>query len=175
MTGYSDEEHYADPDLGFKLVHPDDVHILEQAAGGGEAPLVLRWVRKDGTVLWTEQRNVPVFDADGQLVAIEGIARDITRQKNAEDALRRSHDELDRRVEGLLNSLSHEIRTPLRTMVSLSELLQTDHAGELSAEAHDLLSRVVAAGQVLDGLLLSLVQGKISLPETPVPGEERRD
>lgn len=88
ITGYTPEEHYADPDLGVKLVHPDDLPLLEQLrAGSLEAmrrPAVLRWVHKDGHTIWTEQRNVPVLDEEGRLIAIEGVARDITAQKEAE-------------------------------------------------------------------------------------------
>ena len=93
ITGYTPEEHYADPDLGFRLVHPDDRPLLDKMANReviSERPIVLRWVRKDGTVIWTEQRNVPVVDHNGMLVAIEGIARDITDRKQAEEALRES-------------------------------------------------------------------------------------
>ncbi len=93
MTGYTPEEHYADPDLGFKLIHSDDLHILEQIMEGdfdAKQPFELRWVRKDGTLLWTEQRNVKIFNETGELVAIEGIARDITERKQMERALRSS-------------------------------------------------------------------------------------
>lgn len=38
ITGYTPEEHYADPDLGFKLIHPDDRRRLEAAAHGATAP-----------------------------------------------------------------------------------------------------------------------------------------
>ena len=31
VTGYSPEEHYADPDISFKILHPDDHHLLEDA------------------------------------------------------------------------------------------------------------------------------------------------
>ncbi len=88
ITGYTPEEHYADPQLGYKLVHPDDIHILEDASSkvNGE-PVVLRWIRKDGTTIWTEQRNVLIFDTNGTPVAIEGLATDITAQKDAEAAL----------------------------------------------------------------------------------------
>ncbi|HYQ84492.1 MAG TPA: PAS domain-containing protein, partial [Rubrobacter sp.] len=48
MTGYTPEEHYADPDLGFKRVHPEDRHLLENSMRSPEEPLVLRWYRKDG-------------------------------------------------------------------------------------------------------------------------------
>ena len=90
ITGYTPEEHYANPDLGFELVHPDDRHLLVGIAEGAllGASLTLRWVRRDGRVIWTEQRNVAVRDdRTGQLVAIEGIARDVTARKRAEDQL----------------------------------------------------------------------------------------
>lgn len=99
MTGFTPEEHYEDPDLGFKLVHPEDRHLLEAAAASRSAssePSVLRWVRKDGSVLWAEQRNVPIHDDTGRLVALEGIARDVTQQRLAAGELEQFKDTLDR-------------------------------------------------------------------------------
>ncbi len=93
ITGYTPEEHYANPSLGFELVHPQDRALLVEMQQSPEAladPLVLRWVRKDGTIIWTEQRNTLIFDDEGTLVAIEGIARDVTERKRAEEALRTS-------------------------------------------------------------------------------------
>ncbi len=98
ITGYTPEEHYADPDLGTKVAHPEDRPLLEALASGKvdpTQPLVLRWVRKDGEVIWTEQRNVPVFDEKNNLIAIEGIARDITERKRTQEA----EKELARRIE----------------------------------------------------------------------------
>lgn len=95
MTGYTPEDHYADPDLGMKLIHPEDRPLLEkyfQGQGVFREPLTLRWVRKDGTILWTEQRNVPIFDEAGNLVALEGIARDVTERKLAEERIRQSEE-----------------------------------------------------------------------------------
>jgi PAS domain S-box-containing protein len=88
ITGYTPEDHYADPDLGFKLVHPEDRHILENSMHktNGE-PVILRWLKKDGTTIWTEQRNVLIFDKAGNPYAIEGISTDITAQKEAEAKL----------------------------------------------------------------------------------------
>jgi hypothetical protein len=53
-----------------------------------EEPLVLRWYRKDGGLIWTEQRNMPIYDEAGNVIAMEGIARDITKRKLAEEARR---------------------------------------------------------------------------------------
>jgi PAS domain S-box-containing protein len=90
MTGYTPEEHYEDPDLGFKMVHAEDRPILEEAQRGGafERPITLRWTKKDGTVFWAEQRNVGIYGSDGELVAIEGIARDVTDRERAENEQR---------------------------------------------------------------------------------------
>lgn len=87
LTGHTPDEFYADPDLGFKLVHPDDRPLLE-ALMRGEVPsgatLTLRWVRKDGRIVWTEQRSVLLYDEMGILTGISGIVRDVTTQKTAE-------------------------------------------------------------------------------------------
>ena len=88
VTGYTPEEHYADPDLGWKLVHPDDRHLLEEASkdrSPGSKTIELRWQKKDGSIIWTEQRNLPIFDDAGNLIALEGMARDITERKRNED------------------------------------------------------------------------------------------
>lgn len=95
ITGFTPEEHYADPDLGFKLVHPDDKKILEKISDNGKKinqPIELRWVKKDGTIIYTEQKNVPIIDDKGELIAIEGIARDISERKRVESILRESEE-----------------------------------------------------------------------------------
>jgi hypothetical protein len=90
ITGYTPEDHYNDPQLGFKLVHPEDRILLENTTrySKGE-PLELRWIRKDGVVIWTEQQNVLLFDEHDEPYAIEGNARDITDRKNTELGLRK--------------------------------------------------------------------------------------
>lgn len=89
MTGYTPEEHYANPELGFNVIHPEDRHLMEEIIGARAdfpEPLELRWIGKDGRVVWTEQRNLLIRDRDGQVVALEGIARDITERKKVEYA-----------------------------------------------------------------------------------------
>lgn len=91
LTGYTPEDHYANPNLGFELVHPDDREkmrdLLEHVDG---SPVVLRWIKKNGEVVWAEQSNVPVYDNDGRLIAIEGIVRDVTERQKSNEALKRA-------------------------------------------------------------------------------------
>jgi PAS domain S-box-containing protein len=92
IIGYTPEEHYADPELRFKIVHPDDRHLIEEALRSPETPITIRWLRKDGGVIWIEQRTKAIYDGAGELVAIEGIARDITERKRVEEALRTTQE-----------------------------------------------------------------------------------
>lgn len=117
MIGYTPEEHYEDPDLSLKLVHPEDKHLISAVAEEKTAidkPLVLRWVCKDGHVIWAELNNVPIFDEAGNLIAIEGIARDITERKKAEEVLREKLDEL---------KAVNKISVALRSANTLDEML----------------------------------------------------
>jgi PAS domain-containing protein len=54
--------------------------------------LTVRWINRDGGVLWTEQQVRKIYDDQGDMVAVEGIGRDITERKEAEEALRRSEE-----------------------------------------------------------------------------------
>jgi PAS domain S-box-containing protein len=100
IIGYTPEEHYADPELRFKIVHPDDRHLIEEALRSPESLITIRWLRKDGGVIWIEQRTKAIYDGAGELVAIEGIARDITERKRVEEALRTTQEFL----EGILDN-----------------------------------------------------------------------
>lgn len=80
-------------------VHPEDVASTKAAAenlaqGTPTTGLVNRYRAKDGTWRWIEWNSVSVPE-EGLIYA---AARDITGRKEAEEALRRAHDELEVRV-----------------------------------------------------------------------------
>ena len=87
MTGYTPTEHYADPQLWLKLVHEEDKPILQQWFRGESRHTVLRFICKDGILVWTEHSNVAIYDPLANLIAIEGIARNINQRKQAEAAI----------------------------------------------------------------------------------------
>ncbi len=91
ITGYTPEEHYADPDLGRKIVHPEDRALLAgiiQNDAWERQTVAIRWIKKDGQVVWTEQVIVSVRDDQGRRVALEGFVRDVTAAKQAEEEQR---------------------------------------------------------------------------------------
>src|SRR6267142_640953 len=94
ITGYTPEEHYSDPELILKATHPEDRWVVEDFMSGKtgmENPLV-RWLRKDGSPVWISSQNVAAYDDTGTVIAMEGIARDVTSQQMAEAELRASEE-----------------------------------------------------------------------------------
>ena len=95
VSGYTPDEYYADPLLGVKVVHPEDRHLLEGLVHGrlpAERTHDVRWIHKDGRVRWIEDHQNPVYDESGRLVAVEGVARDITEWKRSQEALAESEE-----------------------------------------------------------------------------------
>ncbi len=52
-----------------------------------EAQLDFRWMQADGSRVWFEGRGRAVRDKAGQVVAIEGVATDITQRKSTEEGV----------------------------------------------------------------------------------------
>jgi PAS domain S-box-containing protein len=97
ITGYTPEDVHADPAILDAVVHPDDQPIVEEARREMQAlrkPLEVRLIRKDGEVIWLDVRISYVRNAERRVVAVEGIARDVTERKRMEESLRRKEAEL---------------------------------------------------------------------------------
>ncbi|MGE5381198.1 MAG: diguanylate cyclase [Methylocystaceae bacterium] len=97
ITGYTPEDHYNNPWLIFDIIHPEDRQtLLKPANMYNEEPMIIRWITREGKIIWTEQKNRIIYDTDRQAVALEGIARDITERVNFEEYLRHTslHDAL---------------------------------------------------------------------------------
>jgi len=102
LVGYSAQEFYDDPDLWQKLVHPDDQDAIQLMFVPGASPITVRWISRDGTVLWALQSASTTLDASGNVVAFEGVVYDITaRVRMAEERRQRGLELHDEVVQGL--------------------------------------------------------------------------
>lgn len=78
-----------------KYIHPDDQpHVMEVISEAvwtkGTYELEHRVLQADGTIGWTFSRAVPIFDEAGEIVEWFGTASDVTRRKEAEEAVKKS-------------------------------------------------------------------------------------
>ena len=82
-----------DPSAFLALVHPDDREKMAKRTV--DPPLdglgvEYRIIRPDGELRWLRTRGFPVRDEEGAIYRVAGITEDVTDDKLAEDALRRS-------------------------------------------------------------------------------------
>ncbi len=163
LTGYQPEEFYEDPQLPVKFVHPDDRHIVLSIIQHRQIPGIaaeIRWITRDGRIIVTDQRFVPVYDADNRLVALEGIARDVTQVKG--DAERRRSLETQlfqaQKMESigtLAGGIAHDFNNILTGILGFTEIaalsLKTDDPARGSLEevrkaglrARDLVAQIL--------------------------------
>ena len=98
MTGYTLEA--AVGDGWITVLHPDDRdRLLNIWAEALARPIPYRTegriIHPDGRVLWFDLRKVPEFDEEGQLLGFVGTVSDITRNKEAETALRQANQQME--------------------------------------------------------------------------------
>jgi PAS domain S-box-containing protein len=153
----------------------EEDHILAQLRKGEfvEAFDTIR-VHKDGRQLHVQISISPMKDKEGRVVGVSKIARDITRQREAQQRIEAlqadlaAHAqkleaqvqartvELEEKVaelEAFSYSLSHDMRAPLRAITSFTQVVLTDHGATLDAEAASHLQRVVNAALRMDRLI----------------------
>ena len=135
MLGYSEDEflnHYSQfltTNESKKLANKFKKHTFE---GLEQPPYTLNFKHKDGTIRNIEVMELPVLDDERKVIAVEGIARDITDQINAREQLNylAQHDALTGIPNrySLLNKLEKIIRRNKRDNTQFALLfIDLDH------------------------------------------------
>ncbi|MDB5281291.1 MAG: hypothetical protein JWO06_366 [Bacteroidota bacterium] len=105
IYGYTPEDFYADAELWYKMTHPDDLEevsaLYPVLMAGEKMAGQCRIINRSNQVRWVEYSTVPTLNKEGFLVRIDGVTRDITDKKLAEENLEKANRELSK----LFNSI----------------------------------------------------------------------
>lgn len=85
--------------------------------------------RRDGSRLWMSESVRIVRNAAGEIERFEGVAVDVTQQREAAHVLRTAKEAADaasRAKSHFLASVSHELRTPLNGILGYTQILRRD-------------------------------------------------
>ncbi|MEN6440302.1 MAG: PAS domain S-box protein [Syntrophobacter sp.] len=98
----------------------------------------------EGGRLWLRTNKIPLFGANGQITGMLGTYEDITVHKQAEEVLRKAHDELERRVQERTLALE-KANEELRQIPSKLIAAQEEERRRLASELHDSIGQTLAA------------------------------
>ena len=98
VWGRSCQSLYENPQSWLSAIHPEDslraiATIETQFRTGDEFEEEYRIVRPDNSVRWIWVRAFPIRDNQGEVNRFVGVAEDITKRKEAEEALKKSEEQ----------------------------------------------------------------------------------
>uniref|UniRef100_UPI00286D6A4C sensor histidine kinase n=1 Tax=Chamaesiphon sp. VAR_69_metabat_338 TaxID=2964704 RepID=UPI00286D6A4C len=161
VLGFTIAELMARPFIEF--VHPDDRHDLtvmmtsEAKAGVKSSNFENRYRCKDGSYRWLSWSTMPYPEQN----LMYGIARDVTDRRQTQANL----EERNRELDSFVYVVSHDLKAPLRAVANLSNWIEDDLEGQLTANTRFsngdalrtqmtlLRSRVDRMAATIDGLL----------------------
>ncbi|HLP64646.1 PAS domain S-box protein [Flavobacterium sp.] len=137
LTGYAKEDFLQGKISFISLMHPDEKEsiINEQVANinsGKQIHSRYRIQHKNGNYIWIEE-FADAIKKDNEIEFVGGIYIDITKQKEAEDAIKAKEyaEAASKAKSDFLANMSHEIRTPLNGIIGFTDLLKNTHLEEI--------------------------------------------
>jgi PAS domain S-box-containing protein len=173
VTGYPADDFYRTPGLLRSLIHSDDLAHVDRSPDQlreDHGTVVARWRHKDGNYRWVEARSTGVADASGNIVAREGIARDVTEQKRRDE----ERELLERRLQQtqkleslgvLAGGIAHDFNNLLTGILGHISLLRMhpscDH--ELAQHAEHVEVAATRAADLCRQMLAYSGKGRFSV------------
>ncbi|MBP2632438.1 MAG: sasA 14 [Firmicutes bacterium] len=162
-TGYTPEEYYANNNLIFEIIHSEDSPMLKKfysnLANLNGIPLTLRLIKKQGDIIWVEQKSVLVYDENGEIAEIQGIIRDITDRKELEQVAAQ-FDRMDM-AGNMAATVAHEIRNPMTTVLGYLQWLGKKEKYKSDKEKFQIMMDELYRGNGIIREYLSLSNQKL--------------
>lgn len=139
IWGRPRQEVYDWPPAWVELVHPGDRERVsayyERCLQGFQLQTQYRITRPDGSLRWIDARSFPVRDEAGKFVRLVGIAEDITRRKQEEQALADTHEKL--------NAALRKAEEQAHASTKLTELVDILQSCQTIEEAYAIAASVL--------------------------------
>lgn len=167
------------------LVHNGDRHRFTEHIENiltfdrhAEMPVEFRHLQKDGSYVWVSGHMTAMRNAQGDVIAVQGICRDIsdrialayairerrlieTRLHESNEALANVNQELIRAAQQkkeFLSDISHKLRTSLNIILGSIECLQDGVYGNLNEKQRDVLQTIESSENHLLELINQVVE-----------------
>ena len=175
-TGYTLAEFMADPELLYRIIHPDDQHLMAEHRASlsyqEEANIDFRIVHKAGGIVWISHGCKAVHSKDGHYLGRRASNRDITQRKQVEETEARMRTSLRR-----LNEVAALTHLPLNKQLHQVLAIGTEHLGlefgivsQIENNNCKVLAQISPSGTLYDGMTLpiDLTYCSITLEEMSV-------
>jgi PAS domain S-box-containing protein len=176
ILGFTQEEWLDSPIRWYSQIHHEDrarwsLEVADLFLTGRTLRSTYRVLARDGHVVWFNCEAKMVREEHGNPWFIYGVGLDVTDLKEVEEALRKSRDELELRVEQRTSELarsnadleqfayaaSHDLQEPVRNIAIYSQLLKRRYRGKLDAEADFFLDTVAEGAARASALIRNLL------------------
>jgi len=167
-------------------LHEEDQLLEKVKLGENVKPFETLRRAKDGRLINVSLTSSAIKDADGKIVGVSKVARNITERKEAEDKIHQLNVDLERRVvertaelqtanhdlEAFSYSVSHDLRAPLRHIMGFMQLLEKEAGSSLSEKSLERMATICQAakrmGKLIDDLLALSRIGRMELQKSEV-------
>lgn len=165
VTGYTPDDFRNDPYLWINMVVPEDRQTVAERfqkilKGEDLPPTEHRIICKDGSIRWISDTTIPKFDSNGNLVSYDGVIKEITGRKMAEEIIRYKNEELikvNAEKDKFFSIIAHDLRSPFNTFLGFTQMMaeeiETLSLPEIQTIAVSMRNSATNLFQLLENLL----------------------
>lgn len=162
------------------FIYPDDriafsneIEMIINTGNTASVTVQFRHLQKIGNYVWVASNVIPIRNADGKIIGLKGILRDISDRialvkaisdrNQAEKKLQETNELLsvvnqelvaaNQLKNEFLSNMSHELRTPLNAILGIAEGLQEEIFGSVSETQLRALNTIESSGSHLLALI----------------------
>lgn len=152
IFGYRTPPTTWDYDLWMKHIAPEyKAYVVDQyqrAIKSGSLLYDAKIITEDGQNRWVAVRGKVLFNELKVPIRYAGVVMDISERKEAEEALKKSHEALTRintDLDNFIYTASHDLRSPIVNLESLIALLNKGLSDKLETEHQQLLNMMTTS------------------------------